>query len=161
MERTLTAVGFRRTFVGKLVGSALVAVAMSVGIFAIWTAGTSVFLGSGGQTLALTEDAWRIFAGALGGVVLGVAIGQALGWLTRNYYATAGIILVVPMAIEFALLRTAPEVAKFSPGLALAAISVSGFQGRLLSFLPALGVGVAWAVGLVAVAWVVRRRRDA
>jgi hypothetical protein len=159
MERTLTAVGFRRAFVGKLIAAALVSVTMSVGVFAIWTVGITIILSQDGQALTVTVAGWRIYAGALVAVILGAAIGQAVGWITRNYYATAGIILVLPMAIEFALLRTAPEVAKFSPGLALAAVSVSGFQGRLLDLATALGIGVAWAAGLVFVAWVLGRRR--
>jgi hypothetical protein len=58
------------------------------------------------------------------------------------------------LAVELALLRTAPEVARFSPGLALAALGVPGYQDRLLEFAPALSVGITWTVGLVAVAWV-------
>ena len=62
------------------------------------------------------------------------------------------------MALEFALLRTAPEIARFSPGMAIAALSVPEYQGRLLAFVPALGIGVAWAIGLVALAAVRGRR---
>lgn len=160
LDRTLTAVGFRRAFAAKLVAGVVVAVALSIGIFALWTAGVSILLARNGVAPALTLDAWRIYAGALVGTVLGAVVGGAIGWLTRNYYATAAIILVLPMAVEFALLRTAPEVAKYSPGLALAALGVPGYQGRLLDFLPAFGIGVAWAAALVVIAWV-RGRRSA
>lgn len=161
MDRTLTGVGFPRAFSGKIVAGAVVAVALSVCIFVVWTVGVSVLLAQNGSTLALTGSAWRIYAGALVGVVLGAFIGGAIGWITRNYYVTAAIILVLPMVVEFALLRTAPELAKFSPGLVLAALGVPGYQDRLLEFVPALCLAVAWAAGLVAAAWGMGRRKVA
>lgn len=159
MDRTLTGVGFPRAFSGKLVAGAVVAVALSLCIFVVWTAGVSVLLAQNGLTLALTGGAWRIYAGALVGVVLGAFIGGAIGWITRNYYVTAAIVLVLPMVVEFALLRTAPELAKFSPGLVLAALGVPGYQDRLLEFAPALCLALAWAAGLVAAAWGTGRRK--
>ncbi|MGJ0389072.1 ABC transporter permease [Microbacterium sp. CGR1] len=159
MDRTLTGVGFRRAFSGKLVAGTLVALAVSVCIFVFWTAGVSVLLLRNGLSLSLTADAWRIYGGALLGVVLGALIGGAIGWIARNYYVTAAIVLVLPMVLELALLRTAPELARFSPGLVLAAVSVPGYQDRLLDFAPALGIGIVWAAGLVAVAWFRGSRR--
>lgn len=161
LERTLTAVGRRRSFVAKLVAGALAAVAVSAVIVALWTAGVAFFLTRTGLAPHLTSDAWRIYAGALGGAILGALIGGAVGWITRNYYATAAIVLVLPMVVEFALLRTAPDVAKYSPGLVLAALSVPRYQDRLLDSLPALGIGVAWTVGLLVIAWMRGRRRRA
>ncbi len=159
MDRTLTGVGFPRAFSGKIVAGAVVAVALSVCIFVVWTVGVSVLLAQNGSMLALTGSAWRIYAGALVGVVLGAFIGGAIGWITRNYYVTAAIILVLPMVVEFALLRTAPELAKFSPGLVLAALGVPGYQDRLLEFVPALCLALLWAAGLVAAAWGMGRRK--
>lgn len=111
-----------------------------------------------GLALALTPESWQLYAGALAGTVLGALIGVSVGWITRNYYLTAGIVLIFPMVVELALVRTAPEVAKFSPGLALAALGVPGYQGRLLEFAPALGVGLVWAAALVVIAWFRGRR---
>lgn len=161
MDRTLVGVGFPRAFAGKLVAGAVTAVALSIGVFVVWTAGVSLLLRKDGLALVLTPDAWRIYAGALVGTVLGALIGGAIGWLTRSYYVTAALVLILPMVVEFALLRTAPGVARFSPGLALAAVSVPGYQDRLLDVVPALGVALAWTVGLVAVAWIRGRRRVA
>jgi len=158
MDRTLTAVGFRRAFRGKLVAGVLIALALAGVVFLLWTLAISLLLARHGLALVFTAEAWRIIAGAVAGVVLGALIGGAIGWITRNYYATAIIVLVFPMALEFALLRTAPEVARFSPGMAIAALSVPEYQGRLLAFAPALGIGVAWAIGLVALAAVRGRR---
>lgn len=159
MDRTLTGVGFRRAFSGKLVAGTLIALAVSICIFVFWTAGVSVILLRNGLSLSLTSDAWRIYGGALVGVVLGALIGGAIGWIARNYYVTAAIVLVLPMVLEFALLRTAPELARFSPGLVLAAVSVPGYQDRLLDFAPALGIAIVWVVALVAVAWFRGSRR--
>lgn len=161
MDRTLTGVGFPRAFSGKLVAGAVVAVALSVGIFVVWTVGVAVFLAQNALTLSLTGGAWRIYAGALVGVILGAFIGGAIGWITRNYYTTAAIVLVLPMVVEFALLRTAPELARFSPGLVLAALGVPGYQDRLLEFGPALCLALAWAVALVVAAWGIERRKAA
>lgn len=161
MDRTLTGVGFRRAFSGKLVAGTLIALAVSICIFVVWTAGVSIILLRSGLSLSLTSDAWRIYGGALVGVVLGALIGGAIGWIARNYYVTAAIVLVLPMVLELALLRTAPELARFSPGLVLAAVSVPGYQDRLLDFVPALGIAIAWAAGLVAVAWFRGSRRGA
>ena len=160
MDRTLTGVGLRRAFWSKLIAAALVAVTLTVCIAVLWTAGVLVVLERNGLAFALTPVAWQVYGGALIGAVLGAFIGVSIGWITRSYYVTAAIVLVLPMVVEFALLRTAPEVAKFSPGLAIAAIGVPGYQDRLLGFAPALTVGVAWTVGLIAVAWL-RERRSA
>lgn len=158
MDRTLTAVGFRRAFRGKMVAGVLTALALAVVVFLLWTLGISVFLARHGLGLVFTAEAGRIVAGALAGVVLGALSGGAIGWITRNYYATAIIVLVFPMALEFAMLRTAPEVARFSPGMAIAALSVPEYQGRLLAFTPAAAVGITWTIGLVALAAVRARR---
>ncbi|MFF1538829.1 ABC transporter permease [Microbacterium sp. NPDC058269] len=158
MDRTLTGVGFRRAFWGKMVAGALAAVTLSVCIFILWTVGVAVVLLQNGLTLTLTPDSWQLYTGALVGVVLGAFLGGSVGWITRNYYATAALVLVLPMVVDFALLRTAPEVARFSPGLAIAALGVPGYQDRLLEFAPALGVGLAWTIGLVALAWLRGRR---
>mgnify|MGYP001599961521 CR=1 FL=1 len=161
MERTLTGVGFPRAFVGKLVAGTVISIALSLGVFVMWTAGVALYLARDGLTLSLDESAWRTYAGALVGVVLGAVTGGAVGWITRNYYATAALVLVFPMVVELGLLRTAPEAARFSPGLAMAALGAPGSQDRLLASAPALGVGLAWAVGFVAIAWVSGRRRVA
>jgi len=159
MDRTLTGVGLGRAFSAKLVSGVLVSLGLSLCIFVFWTAGASLLLADAGLGLTLTPDAWRIYAGAVAGTVLGALIGGAVGWITRNYYTTAALVLIYPMAVELALLRTAPEVARFSPGLALAALSVPGYEDRLLDVVPALGVALVWVVGLVAAAWARERRR--
>lgn len=158
MDRTLVAVGFRRAFAGKLVAGALVAVGTSLVICVLWTAAAAILLIREGQSFVLGDDAWGMYGGALVGAVLGALLGGAIGWITRNYYVTAAILLAYPLTVEFALLRTAPEVARYSPGLVLAAIGAPAYQGRLLDLLPALGVALVWTGGLVGIAWARGRR---
>lgn len=159
LGRTLTSVALARAFWGKIIGGAAVGVGMVLGILVIWTLGASLVLARSGLALSWEPSAWRLYAGALLAAGLGAPIGAAVGWIVRNYYAAAALVIVVPLALEFALLRVAPEVARFSPGLALAALSVPGRQGRMLEFGPALGVGLAWSVLLIAAAWLVAARR--
>lgn len=161
MDRTLTAVGFRRAFAGKMVSGALSAMVLSVGLSALWTTMVFLLLRQEGLPLALSADAWRIYGGAAAGAMLGALLGEAVGWISRNYYLAAGIVLLYPIAIELAMLRSVPDLARFSPGLALAALAAPGYEGALLEFLPALGVALAWTIALVALAWVRGRRRTA
>lgn len=158
MDRTLTAMGFRRAFVAKLVAGALIAVALTVCTALCWTVGTFFVLRAQGLVMEMTAPVWGVYGGAAGGAVFGAVMGASIGWISRNYYVTAIVVLGFPMIVEFAVLRTAPEVAKFSPGLAIAALGVPGYQGRLLDLVPALAVTVVWTAGLVAVAWARGRR---
>ncbi len=159
MERTLAAVGLSRLFVAKLASGVVVAVGMCACLFPIWTAGAALLLRQDGLSLTLTAEAWGVYAGASAGAVLGAVIGGAVGWICRNYYLAAAILLVYPLAVEFALLRTAPDVARYSPGLVLAAVSVPGYRDVLLTLGPALGVAFIWSICLVVIAWMRRCRR--
>ncbi|MCM3779987.1 ABC transporter permease [Microbacterium hydrocarbonoxydans] len=159
LGRTLTSVALSRAFWGKIIGGAVVGVAMVFGILVVWTLGASLVLARAGLSLSWEPDTWRLYAGALLGAVLGAPIGAAVGWIVRNYYAAAALLIVIPLALEFTLLRVAPEVARFSPGLALAALGVPGHQDRMLEFVPALAVGLTWLTGLTAAAWLVSARR--
>lgn len=161
MDRTLTGAALRCVFAAKLVAGALVALVATVCVYTLWTAGITLVLADHGLLLAFTPETWRLYAGALVGTVLGALIGGAIGWITRNYYATAIILLVFPLALELPLLRTAPEFARLSPGMVIVALGIPGFQGRLLDFAPALGLGLVWTVALVAIAWFRSRRSDA
>ncbi|MFB4350148.1 ABC transporter permease [Microbacterium sp. CR_7] len=159
LGRTLTSVTLSRAFWGKIVGGAVVGVGTVVGILVVWTLGVGLVLARSGLSLSWDPNAWHLYGGALLGAALGAPIGAAVGWIVRNYYAAAALLIVIPLALEFTLLRVAPEVARFSPGLALAALGVPGHQNRMLEFGPALGVGLAWVVVLIATAWLVAARR--
>lgn len=158
MDRTLTGVGFPRAFAGKLLSGAIVSLALSVLLDLVWTVVVSVVLTESGLSLALTPETARLYAGALLGAVLGALWGGAVGWITRNYYVTAAVLLILPMAVDFALLRAVPEVARFSPSLVLAALGIPGHQGSLLDFGPALSAALVWTAGLIVAAWIRGRR---
>lgn len=160
IDRTLTGVGIPRAFAAKLVAGVLVAIGLAAAICALWTVFAAALLDAQGLGLRVGPDVWPVYIGALVGAALGALIGGAIAWMTRNYYVTAAIVLLFPLVVEFALLRTAPEIAKFSPGLALAAVSIPQYQDRLLDLAPAVGVAAAWALVLVAAAWVRERRRS-
>ncbi|WP_130176378.1 hypothetical protein [Cryobacterium sp. SO1] len=139
----------------------ITAVALALCMFAIWTVVVFFILKQGGLALSIDEAGLRIYAGALLGVILGAFVGASVGWISRNYYVGAAVVLAFPIGVEFALLGTAPEVARFSPGMAIAALSVPEFKDRLLEFASAAGIAGVWTVGLVLIAWLVGRRRVA
>lgn len=159
MDRTLTELGYLRAFWGKMVAGLIATVALALCTFAIWTGVVFVMLKQAGLALSIDEAGLRIYAGALVGVMLGALVGGAVGWISHNYYLGAAVVLGLPIGVEFALLGTSPEVARFSPGMAIAALSVPGYKDHLLEFAPAAGIAAAWTVGFVLVAWFVGRRR--
>lgn len=159
MNRTLVTVGFARAFASKAVGAAVVGVVLTVAVAIVWSIAMAVILGREGIALTPTPVAVRIIAGSVLAAALGALLGAAVGWLVRNYYLGAGLVLGLPMLVELALLRTSPEVARFSPGAALAALGASGQRPELLSFFPALGIVCAWGAVIGAAGWLVARRR--
>ncbi|MFB4352813.1 ABC transporter permease [Microbacterium sp. LS_15] len=159
LGRTLTGVGFVRVFWGKILAGVVVGLVLVVGLLGAWTVIVGVLLHREGLALSLEGGAWRVYGGAVLGAALGASIGVAIGWIVRNYYLAAGLIILVPLALDFAMLRAVPEVARFSPGLALAALGAPDQQHRMLDFVPALGVSVAWALVLIITAWWAASRR--
>ncbi|WP_242087614.1 ABC transporter permease [Microbacterium lacticum] len=161
MDRTLTEVGFRRAFWGKMVAGVMAALWITVGVCIGWTVVVLIVLSQEGRTFTLSQPGVQVYAGALIGVVPGALIGGAVGWITRNYYIGAAAVLAFPILIEFALIRTSPDLARFSPGMAIAAIGVPEYQGHLLSSAAGACIALAWTVVLVVAAWFLGRRRVA
>lgn len=159
LERTLVESGFVRVFVGKLLGAAAFSLVLTAAVCAIWTVGAALVLSAHGFDLTLRPRIGGIVAGALAATSLGALAGGAIGWLVRNYYVAAAIVLALPLVFEFSLLGAAPLVARFSPGMALAALSVPHHRDALLSVPEAAMVAIGWTVVLVASAFVVARRR--
>ncbi|ALJ20809.1 hypothetical protein [Microbacterium sp. No. 7] len=159
LDRTLTEVGYPRAFWGKAAASAVVGMILAVGLPVAWSVLTAIVLAANGVVFAFSASVVRILVGAFGGAVLGALLGVAVGWIVRNYYVAALGVLFVPIAVELALLRTAPEVARLLPGLSLAALGVPHYRDALLSTPVALLVSSAWVAVLLVAGWMLGRRR--
>ena len=159
MERTIALVGFRRAFAAKAVAAVGQALILTILAVVVWTGAMAVVLSVNGLTFTPTmAAAWTALGAILGGL-LGAVMGAAVGWIVANYYAGAAITLAGPLAFEMVALGSAPEVARFSPGLALAALASPEDRTGLLP--PGLGllVAVGWVLALTLIAWFVGRRR--
>lgn len=159
MSRTIALVGFRRAFVAKAVASVGAALILTIMGLAVWTGAMAVALSVNGLSLVPTPAAAWAALGAIVGGAGGAVMGAAIGWIVANYYAGAAITLAGPLAFEMVALGAAPEVARFSPGLALAALAAPHDRTGLLSPWLGLLVALGWAVTLTIVAWFVGRRR--
>lgn len=159
MGRSVVEVGFTRAFVGKGIAAVIVGLALTAALVAAWCGVVAVVLSVNGLAFAPSTAAILTVLGAFPGAVLGAVMGASIGWLVGNYYAAAALVLAGPIAFELALLGTAPDVARFLPGLSLAALASPQNHSGLLSAGAGAAVAVTWAVALTAGAWVVGRRR--
>ena len=159
LDRTLLIVGRTRAQVAKTVGGCVTAVLFALGMGLVWCAVVAVILAVNGSSFEMSAAVVETFAGSVLGAVLGGAGGCAIGWIVRNYYAAAGVVLVVPLALELLLLGQHPEFARFMPGLTIAAISVPGYRDVLLDRPLAILLSVAWvgAAWVIALVWARRR----
>ncbi|MGB4135355.1 MAG: ABC transporter permease [Microbacterium sp.] len=159
MDRSLSELGFHRAFWSKTIGGVAFSLVLTIGVCVIWSVAAHAILILNDLDLVFSVQVWRIMAGALLCTAIGAVMGGSVGWIAKNYYVAAGVVLALPLAAELMLLRTAPEIARFSPGLTLAALSVPGYRGELLAFPTALLLCIVWTALLTAAAWGVARRR--
>lgn len=157
--RSIAQIGFRRAFVGKAVSAIGVAFVLTAGVAAGWCGVAAIVLDINGLVFTPSVEAVGTILGALPGAVLGAIFGSAIGWIVGNYYAAAAIVLAGPIAFEMAFLGSAPEVARFSPGLSVAALASPSDHPVLLGPWAGLAVALGWSLVLVAAAWAVGRRR--
>jgi ABC-type transport system involved in multi-copper enzyme maturation permease subunit len=144
------------------VGSWLV---MTVASVVVFFAGQAVYAGDG-ATYALTDDG--VLRAVLGGGVYGAGIalmGLALGFLLRSSAAAIGT-LVAMLMVAPGLIGLLPDafsetVGKYLPSNAGQAFLAVSPNETLLSPPAGFAVFARWAVGLLAAAVVVLRRRDA
>ncbi|MDQ1083159.1 MULTISPECIES: ABC transporter permease [Microbacterium] len=159
MGRTIAQIGFRRAFIAKGAASIMSAIVLTTGIAAAWCGGAAIVLKVNGLAFAPSVEAIRTVLGAFPGAVFGAILGSAVGWIIGNYYAAAAIALAGPIAFEMGFLGSAPDVARFSPGLSLAALASPSDHPVLLDPWIGLVVALGWTVVLTAAGWVVGRRR--
>lgn len=161
LERTVVAGSFRRVFWGKTIAGLLVGVGFGFAISGIWLAVGTVQLAEAGHALTLGGSGWMLLAGALLGSALGGVLGVSIGWLVRNYYVGAALVLLIPLSVEYVMAQSSPEIAKFMPGMTLAALAGPVGRGEMLPFWAALGVALLWVGGAFVAARLLARRRFA
>jgi ABC-type transport system involved in multi-copper enzyme maturation permease subunit len=138
---------------------------MTVASVVVFFAGQAVYAGDG-ATYALTDDG--VLRAVLGGGVYGAGIalmGLALGFLLRSTAAAIGT-LVATLMVAPGLIGLLPDafgdpVGKYLPSNAGQAFLAVSPSETLLSPGAGFVVFAVWAVGLLAAAVVVLRRRDA
>ncbi|MEM9514904.1 MAG: ABC transporter permease [Actinomycetota bacterium] len=167
IRTTIAAVGSRLKVLGSkavvLAGVSAVVVAIS-SVLALWLG--QAFYAGDQATMALTDP-------DIIGVVLGTTtylvgiglIGLALGAILRSTAAAIGLLVggvfIVPGLMGLLPDWVTDNVVKFLPSEAGSAMMSTVSDPDLLSTAAAYGVFAAWVVGLLAVAGVLMKRRDA
>lgn len=140
---------------------AMMAVAITIAVIA----GQAVYSGSA-ETVTLADDGvWRVLLGAttyLAGIAM---IGVALGFILRSTSGAIGV-LVAAVFILPGLLGLLPEsfsdsVVKYLPSKLGESMRALNPGDDLVAAGPAFLIFLAWVVGLLCVAAVLVRRRDA
>lgn len=159
LERTTLMAGRRRALVAKSLGGAATATLLTATLCAAWCFVMAALLAANGSSFVLSPAVGEALAGSLVGAAIGAIGGCAIGWIVRNYYAAAAIVLGGPLAFELLLLSTNPDVVRWSPGLAIAAIAVPGYRDALLDRPAAVVVALAWILGVSVIASLTVERR--
>jgi ABC-type transport system involved in multi-copper enzyme maturation permease subunit len=139
--------------------------AMMLGAFGAFFAGSAVYSGNLPSHSIGDPGVLRavLSVGFYGACV--ALIGIAVGFLVRST-ATAiglllGLLMLAPLLVELVPGTVGEALTKIVPSNAGAAMMSVTARESLLAPLPALAVLVAWVVGLLAIAAVTVRRRDA
>lgn len=159
LDRTLLLLGRARAQLAKTVAGCLVGALFTIVLCIAWCGAIAMILAVNGNTFTLSGAAVEVIAWSLVGALLGAAGGCAIGWIVRNYYATAAIVLAGPLAVELVVLGQNPEVARFLPGLTIAAIAAPGYRDALLERPLALVLATTWVAAVSVAAVVLTRRR--
>ena len=141
------------------------ALAMTLGAFGAFFAGAAVYSGNLPSHAIGDPGVLRavLSVGFYGACV--ALIGIAVGFLVRST-ATAigsllGLLMLAPLLVDLVPGTVGETLTKIAPSNAGEAIMSVAARDSLLSPLPALAVLVVWVVGLLAIAAVTVRRRDA
>lgn len=140
-------------------------VVMTAASFAVFFAGRAVYAGDG-VVRALGDPG--VLRALLGGGVYGAGIvlmGLALGFLLRSTAAAVGTLvaslMIIPGLVGFLPDSISDNLGRFLPSNAGQAFLSVGGSDALLSPAAGFAVFAAWVVGLLALAAVAVRRRDA
>ncbi|WP_284975113.1 hypothetical protein [Arthrobacter sp. efr-133-TYG-104] len=159
LRRSVVMSGLTQVFVAKYAAAAVVGLTTAATGVLLW--GGSIFLAVPSETSAqlLSSESLSAVPGLLVASLLSSLWGCSLGWIVRNYYATALLTLVVPFALELPLIVNEPGIGRWLPSGALAGI-LSLPLDHLLPPFPALLVSVAWVAVLATCAALVVKGRE-
>ena len=167
IRTTIAAVGSRLKVLGSkavvLAGVSAVVVAIS-SVLALWL-GQAFYAGDQATTALTDPDIIGVVLGTTTYLVGIGLIGLALGAILRSTAAAIGLLVggvfIVPGLMGLLPDGVTDNVVKFLPSDAGSAMMSTVSDPDLLSTAAAYGVFAAWVVGLLAVAGVLMKRRDA
>ena len=167
IRTTIAAVGSRLKVLGSkavvLAGVSAVVVAIS-SVLALWL-GQAFYAGDQATTALTDPDIIGVVLGTTTYLVGIGLIGLALGAILRSTAAAIGLLVggvfIVPGLMGLLPDGVTDNVVKFLPSEAGSAMMSTVSDPDLLSTAAAYGVFAAWVVGLLAVAGVLMKRRDA
>lgn len=160
LDRTRVLLSSVRAFAAKGAAAVVLTIVLSGAMAAGWLGATAWIVSTGGSEFVLSPTIGAIALGSVAAAAFGAVLGNAVGWIVRNYYLTCAFVLVVPLAIELPLMLSQPAVERFLPSGALAGLiglEVDGLLGPGLAALVSLG----WILVLSLAAVFVLRRRAA
>ena len=142
-DHLLAAKGVVAALAGVLHGLVGVATALATG---------AAVLAHQHQRLVLDRESWIICAGVVAACALAGPWGAFLGWIGRHQLATVAAILVYLLLVEAQILRLLPQLGRFLPGGAQAAIYRDTSNAHLFPAPVAVALFAGWllAAGLLA-----------
>ena len=151
-----------RVVAAKLVAGALIGVLIAVAASAITVAVALPWLASEGVTVSLlSRDVGVVLLGATAATALYALVGVGLGAMLRNQTAAVVTALVWTTVVESILVVAAPQVGRWLPGGANAALSgLTTPGGSLLPMWAGAAVFLAYGLVFALVGIRVTARRD-
>jgi ABC-2 type transport system permease protein len=154
-----------RLVVAKSVASVLWSVYYTIASLAMVAAlGIPLLVSQGGSTMALWHQVRPVVPGLFGSFALLALFGVGFGTLVKNQIAAVVAVLAISFIIEPILIGLLPDVGRWLPASAAAAVSGdlvgAGFRSYLLSWwLGAIVLG-AWGLGPIVVGYFTTFSRD-
>lgn len=159
IERTVLLHRRIDTFAAKCVAGAVGGLAVGV----IGAGGWSLVVGLVLNDHQLVFDAgtqtWLTLICSVLACVFAGAFGIMIGWILPNYYQATGVSLMLPMVVEVPLLLLSPDVARFLPNTAFAAIARTPVPG-LFSVPVSVAIVLVWLAVVAFTGWRLFARRE-
>jgi ABC-type transport system involved in multi-copper enzyme maturation permease subunit len=150
-----------RTLLAKVLATMLVGVAIAAAAIVLTLAVAVPWLDAEGVTLdGRADDVAVALLGSLAITPLAAAIGVGLGALLRNQTTAVVTALVWTVAVESLVAGFVPELYRFLPGGAFAAVTGSSTAGETFGLGGGLLLSLAYAVGFALAGRAVLLRRE-